>query len=63
MYYVEQKYFDNGKTKSAILTESEAKARGYYDGYQIEGEKYDLYVDGFPTHEAAVKCRRETLQA
>lgn len=45
-YYVEQQYFNTGKTRTRILTAEQAKELGYYHGYMNEGKICDLYVDG-----------------
>jgi len=63
MYFVEQKYYDNGKTEARILLESEAHQLGYKDGYSEEKESYDLYVDTRNTYEAALQLVKETLNA
>ncbi len=46
-YFVEQQYFDTGKTRTRILTAERAKELGYYNGYTKEEKTHDLYVDGF----------------
>jgi len=63
MYYVEQKYYDNGKTKARILTTEEAETLRYHDGLQLELSGYDLYVDGAASYEAAQEMVRDTLNA
>lgn len=62
-WFVEQKYFDNGKMEANILTLEQAEKKGYHDEYYKENKTHDLYVDGFGTHEQAVKFRNETLKA
>lgn len=46
-YFVEQQYFDTGKTRTRILTAEMAKELGYCNGYTKEEKTHDLYVDGF----------------
>lgn len=62
-YYVEQKYYDGGKTTAKILTSEEAKQLGYYNGYTDEGNACDTYVNAFCTLIEARQCVRDTLNA
>lgn len=39
-YFVEQQYFDTGKTRTRILTAEKAKELGYYNGYTKEAEDF-----------------------
>ena len=62
-YFVEQRYFDNGKTTAEILTTEQSESRGYHDGYSKELADCDLYVDGFGTLKQAEQCVQDTLNA
>ncbi len=54
-YYVQQQYFNKGKTRTKILTSEQAEKLGYYSGYTEETDLYDLYVDGCNTLKEAEK--------
>ena len=62
-YYVVQMIFDCGRIDTQILKEGDALARGYRDGYYEEHLTFDIFVDGFTTHEAAEKFKVETVGA
>ena len=71
-YYVEQKYYDNGKIDARILFESEVigvPGMEWYAGatpnesrYK-EFPEYDLYVDVFESYEEAEGFLNDTLNA
>jgi hypothetical protein len=73
MYYVEQKYFDNGKVKARILLESEVIGAGNENAryatakpgsaFHEEHANYDLYVDCFGTFEEAEEFAAGALKA
>lgn len=73
MYYVEQKYFDNGKVKARILLESEVVGSGDANeryaaakpgsSFHEEHANYDLYVDCFDTYEEAQEFAGGALKA
>ncbi|MEL7608124.1 MAG: hypothetical protein AAGU74_01300 [Bacillota bacterium] len=73
MYYVEQKYFDNGKVEVRILLESEVVGAGGEtaryaaakpgDAFCEEHADYDLYVDCFSTYEEAEEFKAGALKA
>lgn len=62
-YFVEQKYYDSGKTEARILNEQQAREKGYRDGLFQEFLTFDLYVDVFDTLKKAKKCYTDTLNA
>jgi hypothetical protein len=65
MYYVEQKYYDNGKVKARILLESEAYGLGYNKATTTykEGVDCDLYVDPCETYKEAEQLVRDCAKA
>ena len=54
-YYVEQRYFNKGETRTRILNNEQAIKLGYYNGYTEETGLYDLYVDGCKSLKEAEK--------
>lgn len=63
MYYVEQKYFDSGKTSAKILTEEQAQEKGYFDGFNAQTKSCDIWVDWCETMRDAQQIVKDTLNA
>ena len=53
MYYVESRFFDNGKVKSRILTEEQGKALNYDNHTPQHMKACDIYIDKCDTMEQA----------
>ena len=63
MIYVVSKFYDKKRPQASLMTESEVKELGWYDGFNESFASCDLYVDGFEDADEATAFARQARNA